>query len=218
LRAIQEGEIERVGGTKAITINARLIAATNKNLEQLVRQGEFREDLYYRLNVIPIRLPSLRERRQDIPHFVRFFLERYNRKFKKRIDKITEPALKILCEYDWPGNIRELENLVERLVATVDGATIFEGHIPIEYYFPGSGGPTSPEAEESLSSKGFPLLREACEAFERNFILKVLEKTHWNRTQAAERLGLPLSTLKYKLSKLGLYEFLGEQESSKGRD
>lgn len=210
LRAIQEGEIERVGGSKAIQINARLIAATNKNLEQAVRREEFREDLYWRLNVIPIHLPPLRERRQDIPHFVQLFLERYSQKFAKKINKISDPALKILCEYDWPGNIRELEHLVERLVAISDGPNILEGHIPIEYYFRGSDFQTIEEAEGDL-------LRKASETFERNFILKVMEKANWNRRLAAERLGLPLSTLKYKLSKLDLYELLCELDPSKGR-
>ena len=113
--------------------------------------------------------------------------------------------MNILCEYDWPGNVRELENLVERLVATVDSPTLFEVHIPIEYHFRGSDYQSSEETEGDL-------LRKACETFERNFILKGLEKAHWNRSLAANRLGLPLSTLKYKLHKLSLYELLSEQE------
>ena len=135
LRAIQEGEIERVGGTKPIRTNFRLVVATNVDLEKAVKEGRFREDLYYRINVIPIRMPPLRERIEDLPELARLFLERYRRKFRKPVRGIADSALKILASYWWPGNIRELENLIERLVAVSDKEWITDEDLPLEYHF-----------------------------------------------------------------------------------
>jgi len=194
LRAIQEGEIERVGGTKTIRVNLRLISATNVNLADAVQKGTFREDLYYRLNVIPIKLPPLRERIADLPQFVEFFLQRYNRRFKKNVRQISQPALEILSSYSWPGNIRELENLIERLVALSEGDTVLREHIPIEY---------SLDDLQRRYRKG-EVFEKAVEAFERSFILKALEKERWNRVAAAQTLGIASSTLKYKMKKLKL--------------
>ena len=132
LRVIQEGEIERVGSTKTIRVNVRLITATNIDLAEAVRKGTFREDLYFRLNVIPIKLPPLRERISDIPQLVEFFIQRYNKRFKKNIKKVSQRALEALSSYDWPGNVREIENMIERLVAILDGDTILLEDIPIE--------------------------------------------------------------------------------------
>src|SRR4249919_1588003 len=126
LRAIQEGEIERVGGTKPIKTDFRLIAATNIDLDRAVKEGRFREDLYYRINVIPIKMPPLRERTEDIPQLADFFLRRYTGRFRKRIEGITDPTMAMLKKYWWPGNIRELENLIERLVAVSDKEYISE--------------------------------------------------------------------------------------------
>jgi DNA-binding NtrC family response regulator len=204
LRAIQEGEIERVGGSKPISINVRLIAATNTDLDQAVKKGTFREDLYWRLNVIPIKVPPLRERRLDIPDLINFFLTKYNKKFNKRVTEISDSALRILYSYHWPGNVRELENLIERLVATIDGNIIGESHIPIEYYFPDLEFKEDGQIQEDF-------LKKACDTFERNFILKALERAKWNRKQAAKNLGLPLSTFKYKLTKLQIYDFLHDK-------
>lgn len=205
LRAIQEGEIERVGSSRPISINVRIIAATNTDLEQAVKKGTFREDLYYRLNVIPIKVPPLRERRVDIPDLINFFLAKYSKKFNKKITKVTDQALKVLFSYHWPGNVRELENLIERLVATIEGDTIGESHIPIEYYFPELESRNDDLLEEDF-------FRKACDTFERNFILKALERVQWNRKEAAKNLGLPLSTFKYKLTKLNIYDFLSEKK------
>jgi len=196
LRAIQEGEIERVGSTKTIRVNVRLIAATNVNLADAVQKGTFREDLYYRINVIPIQLPTLRERIGDLPQLVEFFLKRYNKRFKKNVQKISQSAMEILSSYDWPGNIRELENLIERLVALSEGDTILREHIPLEYCLN--------DFQHQQKQEG--LLEKANEAFERSFILRTLEKEKWNRTAAAKTLGVPLSTLKYKLKKLKLLD------------
>src|SRR4249919_1018082 len=126
LRAIQEGEIERVGGSKPIRTDFRLVVATNVDLEKAVKEGRFREDLYYRINVIPIKLPPLRERADDIPQLADFFLRRYTGRFRKRIEGITDPTMAMLKKYWWPGNIRELENLIERLVAVSDKEYISE--------------------------------------------------------------------------------------------
>ena len=205
LRALQEGEIERVGSTKTIKVDVRLIAATSINLEEAVKEGDFREDLFYRINVIPINLPPLRDRLIDIPQLVELFIKRYNKKFRKRIRGITEDALSILSNYNWPGNIRELENLIERLIAISDGDTISENDIPIEYYLA--------ELQPSqLGKEDEGLLTKACETFERSFILKVLEKNRWRRKETARSLGIPLSTLKYKLSKLHIYDYLNRKD------
>ena len=204
LRAIQDGEIERVGGTKTLHVTVRLIAATNVDLKEAVKRGSFREDLYYRINVLPFYLPPLRERIVDIPELVDRFIEQYNQRFGKRVTKITHTALTILSSYHWPGNIRELENLIERMMAMIDDGTIGQEDIPVEYYLSEAGRSQSREA----------LLQKACETFERNFILKTLEKVRWNRKKAAETLGIPLSTLKFKFTKLHLYDLISERRKA----
>jgi DNA-binding NtrC family response regulator len=193
LRAIQEGEIERVGGNKPIKTEFRLIAATNVDLEKAVKDGRFREDLYYRINVIPIKLPPLRERAEDITQLAEFFLRRYNARFRKNILGVTDSTLAMLKKYWWPGNIRELENLIERLVAVGDKDYISEEDLPLEFHF---------AQLEPQGTRGDNLFEEATNTFERNFILRALEKCGWNVTGTAEYLGVPLSTLKYKMDKL----------------
>ncbi|HTI37592.1 MAG TPA: sigma-54 dependent transcriptional regulator [Vicinamibacterales bacterium] len=195
LRAIQEGEIERVGGSKPIRTNFRLVAATNADLERAVKEGRFREDLYYRINVIPIRMPPLRERLEDLPELARLFLARYRTKFRKPVKEIADSALKILASYWWPGNIRELENLIERLVAVSDKEWITDEDLPLEYHF--AKLDSSPASEETR-------FQDACDTFERNFILRALEKCNWNVTGTARYLGMPLSTLKHKMQRLEL--------------
>jgi len=194
LRAIQEGEIERVGGTKPIKTEFRLITATNVDLEKAVKEGRFREDLFYRINVIPIKLPPLRERAADVPQLAEFFLRRYN----KRIQGITEPTMTLLTKYWWPGNIRELENLIERLVAVSDKEYISDEDLPLEFHF----AQLEPKGTRSAS-----LFEEATNTFERNFILRALEKNGGNVAGTAEYLGIPLSTLKYKMDKLDVRQF-----------
>jgi DNA-binding NtrC family response regulator len=193
LRSIQEGEIERVGGTKPIKTEFRLIAATNVDLDKAVKEGRFREDLYYRINVIPIKLPPLRERKEDIPKLAEFFLKRYNARFRKQILGITEATMDMLQKYWWPGNIRELENLVERLVAVSDKDYLSEEDLPLEFHF----AQLEPQGQRSES-----LFEDATNTFERNFILRALEKCGWSVSGTAEYLGIPLSTLKYKMDKL----------------
>src|SRR5919204_1067499 len=193
LRAIQEGEIERVGGNKPIKTEFRLIAATNVDLEKAVKDGKFREDLYYRINVIPIKLPPLRERIEDVPQLVDFFLQRYNNRFRKRIQGVTDQTMTMLKRYWWPGNIRELENLIERLVAVSDKDFISEEDLPLEFHF---------AQLEPRGARTDSLFEDATNTFERNFILRALEKCGWSPTNTAEYLGIPLSTLKYKMDKL----------------
>jgi two-component system response regulator AtoC len=197
LRAIQEGEIERVGGTHPIRTDIRLISATNVDLEKAVKDGRFREDLFYRLNVIPIRMPALRDRIEDLPELAQFFLRRYNTKFRKNIHGIADSTLEILQSYWWPGNIRELENLIERLVAVSDKDWITDEDLPYELHMAqlDAQGPTAEN-----------LLERAVSTFERNFIIRALEKAGWNVTGTARALGIPLSTLKFKMDRLDIRE------------
>jgi transcriptional regulator with PAS, ATPase and Fis domain len=197
LRAIQEGEIERVGGTHPIKTEFRLIAATNTDLENAVKEGTFREDLYYRLNVIPLRMPPLRDRIEDLPDLVRFLLRRYNVKFRKNVQGIADSTLRILSAYWWPGNIRELENLIERLVAISDKEWITDEDLPYEFHVAQLDN-HGPAAEN--------LLERAVSTFERNFIIRALEKGGWNVTATARALGIPLSTLKFKMDRLEIRE------------
>jgi transcriptional regulator with PAS, ATPase and Fis domain len=197
LRAVQEGEIERVGGTHPIKTTFRLIAATNVDLAKAVKDGTFREDLYYRLRVIEARMPALRDRIEDVPELARFFLHRYSLKFHKNIQGIAESTLRILSNYWWPGNIRELENLIERLVAVSDKEWITDEDLPYEFHVAqlDSDGPSSEN-----------LLERAVSTFERNFIIRALEKGGWNVTATARTLGIPLSTLKFKMDRLEIRE------------
>ncbi len=194
LRAIQEEEIERVGGTHPIKTDLRLIAATNVDLEKAVKDGRFREDLYYRLNVIPIRMPALRDRLEDLPELARFFLRRYNIKFRKNVQGIAESTLDILSSYWWPGNIREVENLIERLVAVSDKDWITDEDLPYELHV------AKLDTQDQAATEN--LLERALSTFERNFIVRALEKSSWNVTATSRALGIPLSTLKFKMDKL----------------
>ena len=194
LRAIQEEEIERVGGTHPIKTDLRLIAATNVDLEKAVKDGRFREDLYYRLNVIPIRMPALRDRLEDLPELARFFLRRYNVKFRKNIQGIADSTLDILSSYWWPGNIRELENLIERLVAVSDKDWLTDEDLPYELHV------AKLDTQDHAATEN--LLERALSTFERNFIVRALEKSSWNVTATSRALGIPLSTLKFKMDKL----------------
>ncbi len=198
LRAIQEGEVERIGSQRPIKTDFRLVAATNVDLDKAVKEGRFRDDLYYRINVIPVKLPPLRERVDDLPELVAFFLKRYNTKFRKHVDGIADAALRMLATYWWPGNIRELENLIERLVAITDKPWITEDDLPFEFRMA-----ELDRAERRTDS----LFQDAMTAFERNLLVRALEKNGWNVTATARHLGLPLSTLKFKLEKLDVREF-----------
>lgn len=204
LRVIQESEFERIGGGKPIHVDVRIITATNRDLKEMVQEGSFREDLYYRLNVIPIYLPPLRERIEDIPLFVNLFLRRYNRKYGRNIS-LGPDSLAILANYDWPGNIRELENLMARLVAINPSPVIRPEDIPIEYQL------HEVRLQGNHENRGGSL-KDATEAFERGYILRVLEKEGWHQENAAFRLGIHRKTLEYKLKKLNLTQVVQKRQ------
>jgi DNA-binding NtrC family response regulator len=197
LRAIQEGEVERIGSPRPVKTDFRLIAATHVDLDKAMKEGRFREDLFYRLNVVRLKVPPLRERAEDIPELARFFLRRYCTRFRKDIRGISEGMIRTLQAYWWPGNIRELENLLERLVAISDKEWLTEEDLPFEFLF--AQLDAQPESAERL-------FEDACRHFERNFILRALEKNGWNVTGTARHLGLPLSTLKFKMERLDVRE------------
>lgn len=198
LRVIQQGEMERVGGMKTIKVNVRLIAATNVDLQKEVKEGRFREDLFYRLNVIPIKMPRLEERKEDIPALVEFFIRKWNSCFERDIERFSERAMEILMDYHWPGNIRELENLIGRLVAISENKVISEVEIPDELFCP--SGNTDEKGNISPSND----LKQVLFDFERNFIVNTLLKENNNKTRTATKLGIPLSTLKFKLKKFNI--------------
>jgi len=179
LRFLQEKEFERVGGTKPIRVNARIVAATNRNLEEAVKTGGFREDLYHRLNVISINLPSLRERREDITDLAHFFLERFSRETKKNFTEITKEAQEKLLAYDWPGNVRELANVMERAVVLGQGPKITLQDLPARL-----GAPQPKVASSGMS------YHETIDAARRDFILEALKAADGNRAVAAKALGL----------------------------
>ena len=192
LRVLQEQEFERVGGSQAIRVDVRVIAATNRNLAESVRNGEFRSDLYYRLNVFPLRVPPLRERSDDIPILARHFLEKFARKLGKPLDGISAKSMRGLMCYQWPGNVRELQNIIERAAVLAKGSIL---EIELE------------SDEESAVDGAPPVDGLSLEDVERAHLLKVLEQTHWTiegKSGAATLLGLTPSTLRYRMQKLGI--------------
>ncbi|MCB0394639.1 MAG: sigma-54-dependent Fis family transcriptional regulator, partial [Bdellovibrionales bacterium] len=201
LRAIQEKTFEPVGGTKTIEVDVRIIAATNVDLEKAVREGRFREDLFYRLNVIPMHIPALRERKSDIPLLVHHFIEKFNQTKKRELSGIDPNALEMMQGYDWPGNIRELENLVERISILKGIGNIEVSDIPVKYQTAVSEA--IGEEEVHLPNTGIDF-NSAVDAFENSLILKALERTNWNRNRAAQLLRLNRTTLVEKIKKKGL--------------
>jgi DNA-binding NtrC family response regulator len=198
LRVLQEREIERIGSNKPIKVNIRVISATNANLEDAVISGKFRQDLYFRINVVPVCIPPLRERREDISLLAKYFLNRFNTAFNKKVPGFSERALEPLSRYHWPGNIRELENLVERIVVLSTGDNPIElEDIPLEILI--NAGENVQELE--LKKTGLIKLREA---FERRIIVNVLEATEWNQTEAAKILKLNRNTLIQKAKQFGI--------------
>jgi two-component system response regulator AtoC len=213
LRFLQEGELERVGGMRTLRVDVRLVAATNRDLKKDIEAGKFREDLYYRLNVVPIELPPLRERRADIPALVDHFREKYNRKLGRRVEAVTPGALDLMVRYPWAGNIRELENFMERLVLFADGPVVSERDLPAEFC-EAAGRTVGDEPRLSWPKAELPpegaslkdLVRSASEALERELITKALKLTGGNVTQAADRLQISRKTLQVKMKDLGLRE------------
>jgi two-component system nitrogen regulation response regulator NtrX len=202
LRILQERRFERVGGNRTIEVDVRIIAATNKVLEEEIRAGSFREDLFYRLNVVPFTVPPLRERREDIPLLVEHFLELFSLREGHERKTVTPEAMEILKGCAWPGNVRELKNVVERLVIMTPGATITAAHIPDSIASGTSVREGSEGRLESLMDWG--TLREAREDFEKEFILRKLEECNWNISKTAEAIELERSNLHRKIKSYGI--------------
>ena len=209
LRVLQESEFERVGGIKTISVDVRLVASTNRELKKEIANAAFREDLYYRLNVVPIELPSLRDRHEDIPLLTRHFIAKFNDRLHKSVESIEKDALDRLCAYQWPGNIRELENVIERAVLFCDGPRIRQADLSPEVRVALSSSPSSPALsaiDDAVSSTDG--LKEQVKAartlIERELIVRALEQTSYNVTHAARILKISRKGLQLKMKELGL--------------
>lgn len=194
LRVLQDRKVRRIGSSREIVVNVRILAATNRKLEDMIVTGSFREDLYYRLNVIPLFLPPLRERREDIPLLVEFFLRRFSAKLHKHVDTVSETALQKLCDYAWPGNIRELENVIERAINIVTASTLLTEHVILHY--------DTPDSKPQLTQLHHTL-EEALEKTEREVLCRALRQFHTSR-QLGKMLGLSHTAVLKKLRKHGL--------------
>jgi DNA-binding NtrC family response regulator len=211
LRVIQEREFMRLGGIETIKVDVRIIAATNVDLAQLVQEGRFREDLYYRLNVINIQLPPLRERKEDVPSLVDFFIRKYCEENSKPHYRVSSDALRALMDYHWPGNVRELENVIERAVVLAQADTIDRALLPESVLSP-------PARFAGLSSFSFPKessLFDIMDAIERRVIIEMLERCGWSQTEAADNFHIPLSTLNQKIKRYGI-EIKKKRDRSSG--
>ncbi|HUG92988.1 MAG TPA: sigma-54 dependent transcriptional regulator [Planctomycetaceae bacterium] len=200
LRFLEEKAFKRVGGAADIRVDVRVIAATNRDLDEAVTQGRFREDLYYRLNVMHIELPPLRDRPDDIHLLVRFYIDLFNQEFRKRVTGVTDEALALLRGYGWPGNVRELRNAVERGMLLVDGDRLGVEHFPIAVARRGPAGPFE------LPADGISL-----EAVERELVLQALNRSGGNHTRAAALLGLNRDQIRYRIEKFGLVKSPGAE-------
>jgi two-component system response regulator AtoC len=203
LRVLQDREFERLGGTRTIKVDVRVVAATNQDLRAALEEGTFREDLYYRLNVVPISIPPLRDRREDIPYLVDHFIARFGRESAKPIKGITPEAQKKLMDFHWPGNVREVENIIERAVALSAGEIIDVEDIRLDL------SPAKPAYGVGAAARGeeagpFPPSGMALEQFEDEIIKESLRRTNGNKSQAARLLGISRNALRYRLSKMGV--------------
>jgi PAS domain S-box-containing protein len=198
LRVLEDQSFRRLGGLKDIQLDLRVVAATNKKLREAVKEGAFRQDLYFRLNVIQILIPPLRERTDDILPLTRFFIDHYNRKFKRSIEGVSDGAARLLLTHDWPGNVRELRNAIERAMILEDSALITPPSLPIAI--------SQPEGDEApiATSMEIPTNGLSLEDNERSLLAKALEKTSGNQTQAARLLRITRDTLRYKMKKFNL--------------
>ena len=200
LRVVQEKTFRRIGGTEDVKVDVRIISATNQDLAQKVKNGGFREDLYYRLNVIPVEIPPLRERNEDIPLLAKYFIEKYSKKFEKETKKISPYAIQLLMKYPFPGNVRELENIIERSVALETTNII----LPENLVMPGAGGID----EDAGLSAGIPdegiNLNDELARIERLLIKKALQKANGSKTKAAKLLNISFDSLRYRLEKLDI--------------
>ena len=201
LRALEEREVEPLGGCKKVKVDVRIITATHKNMKEEVEKGNFREDLYYRLYVIPIKMPALRECHEDIPLLADYFLEHFNAKNKRSVDGISDDAIEVLKSYSWPGNIRELKNMMERLVVLEEEGYITRRNLPCE--LTQSRMPRLTH-DVDISDEGI-CLHTAVTEYEKALILKSLEKTQWVKKQAADLLQLKRTTLVEKIKRYNLH-------------
>jgi DNA-binding NtrC family response regulator len=191
LRVLQEGEFERVGGNKTNRVNIRIIAASNRDLQEAVKEGVFREDLYYRLNVVNIKLPPLRDRRDDIPFLINFFIEKYNQKYHMKVKGISQKAMNLLTDYQWTGNVRELENTIESILVINSPEVIDIQHLPQEIR-------DLKERLEVIPIKiGTPL-----EEVEREMLIQTLRATKGNKRKAAQLLGINVRTIHRKMEEI----------------
>jgi len=199
LRFLEEKEFNRVGGSKTIKVDVRLITATNKDLNQLIKKGSFREDLYYRINVVPIVIPPLRDRKEDIPVLIDHFINKFNIENNKTVKGFSKEALELMMQYEWPGNVRELENLVERVIALTFNEHIQSSELPLSF----KNIPKINGLKESVLDGKVSFI-QAEEEFEREVILDALKRTNNIQSHAAEILGISRRILKYKMDKLGI--------------
>jgi two-component system NtrC family response regulator len=190
LRVLEQRELRRLGGEETIPVDVRLVAATHRDMDALVAEGAFREDLYYRLNVVPLAVPALRERRDDIPDLVRHFLDQARERHRRGVREVAPAAMRVLCDYPWPGNVRQLRNCLERLVVTVEGTVIHVEDLPAEM--------------RTAPVPGLTTLDEAVRAAERTAILAALSECNQHRERAARLLDISVRTLHYKMNRLGL--------------
>jgi two-component system response regulator AtoC len=204
LQVLQDREFSRLGGKKDIRVDVRVLAATNKNIEEGIKNGRFREDLYYRLNVVNVTIPPLRERREEIPVFVEYFLDKFSKKYERKIPTLSDKTIQAFSEHHWVGNIRELENVIQRLVVLGNEETIVEELTPVPK------GEPLPEKNKKMTSplKTWPSLKEvhqeAIKKAESEMILKALEMTNWNRKKAADKLNISYKALLYKIKETSL--------------
>jgi two-component system response regulator AtoC len=194
LRFLEDKTFKRVGGVADIRVDVRVVAATNRNLEDDVKKGRFREDLYYRLNVVPIVLPPLRTRADDIPMLVHYFVDAYNREFRKRVRGVTDDAMRKLKAYGWPGNIRELRNAVERAMLLVEGDQLTADQFPV----------VSKSSNPLTEAVDLPAAGIDLEQLERSLVVQALERSGWNQTKAASLLGLNRDQIRYRIEKFKL--------------
>ena len=199
LRFLEEKEFNRVGGSKTMKVDVRLITATNKDLNQLIKKGNFREDLYYRINVVPIVIPPLRDRKEDIPLLIDHFINKFNVENNKNVKGFNKEAIALMMQYEWPGNVRELENLVERVIALTSSEYIQLSELPLSF----KNIPKTNGLKESVLDGKVSFI-QAEEEFEREVILDALKRTNHIQSHAAEILGISRRILKYKMDKLGI--------------
>jgi two-component system response regulator AtoC len=190
LRVLEQREVRRLGGEEVIRLDVRLVVATHREMEVLVAEGRFREDLFYRLNVVPLRVPPLRERRDDIPPLVQHFLRQAETRHRRAAKEVAGIAMRILCNYPWPGNVRQLRNCMERLVVTVEGPTIHAEDLPAEL--------------AATPRQNVVTLEEAVQEVERAAIQAALQSCNQHRERAASSLGISVRTLHYKMNRYGL--------------